>query len=125
MVEAPNVSILKRLLLEATLDGHLRRYLNKYLQAISVRESLITPMTSLGSSKSASGSASGIANAESWFKYPIRVQPHHAEWVTCLTGQVTLVTVDVARRRVMRRMPEEIQAIVAKVASFSVNESSV
>lgn len=40
-----------------------------------------------------------------------------AEPETCLTGQVTLVAVDVARRRVVRRMPDEIQATMAKVSA--------
>lgn len=155
-------------------------------------------------------STSGSANTESWFEYPIRVQPHHTDYggvvwhgayitwmetarveclrafgssleevvrsgydlpvvrldvryrrpltlgtaavvktrlapingirlswlyeietvgpepVTCLTGQVILVPVDVARRRAVRRMPEKIKEIMVKVsASFGANESSV
>lgn len=86
-------------------------------------------------------------------KYPIRAQPHHTDYggvvwhgtyirmesarlnwpyeietvgvdaVTCLTGQVTLVTVDVERRQVVRRMPDEVRAIAAKVmAGLSVEQ---
>ncbi len=43
---------------------------------------------------------------------------------TCLTGQVTLVTVDVKQRQIRRRMPAEIKAIAAKLsASFSPDQS--
>ena len=38
--------------------------------------------------------------------------------VTCLTGQVTLVTVDVERRRVVRRMPDEVRAIATKLTDY-------
>ena len=41
-----------------------------------------------------------------------------AKPVTCLTGQVTLVTVDVARRRVVRRMPDEVGAIATKLTDY-------
>lgn len=36
----------------------------------------------------------------------------------CLTGQVVLVPVDMERRRVVRRMPSEMKAIVAKLTDF-------
>ena len=36
----------------------------------------------------------------------------------CLTGQVTLVTVDVARRKVVRQMPDEMRAIATKVNAY-------
>lgn len=36
----------------------------------------------------------------------------------CLTGEVTLVTVDVAKRRVVRRMPDEVSAITTKINAF-------
>lgn len=48
-----------------------------------------------------------------------------SEPVTCLTGQVTLVTVDVKQRQIMRRMPDEIKAITAKLFAYlSTVESS-
>lgn len=41
-----------------------------------------------------------------------------SEPVVCLTGEVTLVTVDVAKRRVVRRMPDEVRAIAAKINAY-------
>ena len=38
--------------------------------------------------------------------------------IVCLTGQVTLVPVDLEQRRVVRRMPDEVRAIADKVAAF-------
>lgn len=195
------------------VDGYLRRYLNKYLQALSAGQSLARwPSTTSMPLSDSSNLASGSARAENWFKYPIRVQPHHTDYggvvwhgtyitwmesarveclraagvpfedlirlgydlpvvnldvryrqpltlgmaavvktrlapikgirlnwlyeietmdsaggsevVTCLTGQVTLVTVDVAQRRIVRRMPDEVKAIADQVfASLSANES--
>lgn len=37
---------------------------------------------------------------------------------TCLTGQVTLVPVDIEQRRVVRRLPDEVKAIAVKVATY-------
>ena len=38
--------------------------------------------------------------------------------IVCLTGQVTLVPVDVKQRKVVRRMPDEVKAISAKVTAY-------
>lgn len=37
---------------------------------------------------------------------------------TCLTGQVTLVTVNVRDRKIVRYLPAEIEAIIAQVANY-------
>ena len=40
------------------------------------------------------------------------------EPIVCLTGHVTLVPVDLKQRQIVRRMPDEVKAIAAKVAAY-------